>query len=64
DSKTFQTVKGGWKMASCGEMCKGEIVECKTCGLELKVEKPCSCGKGEPTCHAPLECCGKAMLKK
>ena len=26
DSKTFQTVNGGWKMASCGEMCMGDIM--------------------------------------
>jgi hypothetical protein len=51
-------------MASCGNMCKGEVIECKTCGLELKVEKTCKCGQGEPTCHAPLECCGKEMSKK
>jgi hypothetical protein len=51
-------------MASCGDMCKGEVIECKTCGLELKVEKPCDCGQGESSCHEPIECCGKEMLKK
>jgi len=51
-------------MANCGEMCKGEVLKCQTCGLELKVETPCSCGKGEPSCHGSLECCGKEMSKK
>ncbi|MGA3115820.1 MAG: hypothetical protein ABSF90_15470 [Syntrophobacteraceae bacterium] len=51
-------------MANCGEMCMGDVLECPTCGLELKVEKTCGCGKGESSCKGSLECCGKEMLKK
>jgi len=64
DAKTLQTVKGEYKMANCGDMCIGDVLECKTCGLELKVEKTCSCGEGGTSCHESLECCGKEMLKK
>ena len=52
-------------MASCVEMEKGDIFVCKTCGLELKVTKPCSCIVGkEITCTVPLQCCGNDMIKK
>ena len=52
-------------MASCVEMEKGDIFVCKTCGLELKVTKTCSCIVGkEITCTVPLQCCGKDMIKK
>ena len=51
-------------MANCGDLSKGDVLECEDCGLELKVEKACSCGEGEPSCHVPIECCGKEMTIK
>ena len=52
-------------MANCAEMKKGDFFTCKTCGLELKVVKTCSCTAGkEVSCTVPLQCCGKDMVKK
>jgi hypothetical protein len=52
-------------MANCGEMKKGDLFVCKTCGLELTVSKACSCGSGgKEACTVPLQCCGKDMVKK
>jgi hypothetical protein len=52
-------------MASCIEMEKGDIFVCKTCGLELQVNKACSCIAGKDiSCIVPLQCCGKDMIKK
>ena len=52
-------------MANCAEMNKGDVLICKTCGLELKVEKSCRCIAGEEiSCTVPLQCCGKDMTKK
>jgi hypothetical protein len=31
-------------MAICHEMNEGDVFFCKLCGLELRVEKTCSCG--------------------
>ena len=51
-------------MAICHEMNEGDVFFCKLCGLELRVEKTCSCGTGEDACSVPLQCCGKDMSKK
>jgi len=51
-------------MANCGEMKKGDLFVCKSCGLELQVSKACSCGSGAASCTVPLQCCGKDMTKK
>jgi hypothetical protein len=52
-------------MINCSEMKKGEVYRCKSCGLELKVEKSCSCGtSGQGACSVPLQCCGADMQKK
>ena len=51
-------------MAGCGDMRKGDLFVCKACGLELEVQKTCTCGTGETDCHLPLECCGKEMVKQ
>lgn len=52
-------------MANCSEMKEGDVYECKTCGLELTVSKPCSCRSDSPQgCSVPLTCCGKAMTRK
>lgn len=52
-------------MINCSEMKGGEVYLCKSCGLELKVEKPCSCGTGQgQSCSVPLQCCGGDMQKK
>jgi hypothetical protein len=49
-------------MANCGEMKKGDVFVCKTCGLELQVTKPCTCqSSSEKACTVPLECCNKEM---
>jgi hypothetical protein len=57
--------KEGMTMANCGDMKKGDLYVCKTCGLELQVSKACSCGSGsEGACSVPLQCCGKNMVKK
>ena len=51
-------------MAICHEMKQGDVFFCELCGLELKVEKTCSCGTSEGACSVPLQCCGKDMTKK
>jgi hypothetical protein len=61
-SQTFR--KGDYVMANCGEMKKGDLFVCKSCGLELQVSKACTCGSGAASCSVPLQCCGKDMVKK
>jgi hypothetical protein len=51
-------------MAICHEMKEGDVFFCELCGLELRVEKTCSCGTGEDACSVPLQCCGQDMTKK
>ncbi len=51
-------------MANCADMKPGDIYVCNVCGLELKVEKSCSCGEGQASCTVPLQCCGQDMVKK
>jgi hypothetical protein len=52
-------------MANCAEMKLGDRFVCESCGLELQVAKPCSCGAGEEgACTVPLKCCGKDMTKQ
>ena len=52
-------------MANCHEMKSGDVFYCESCGLELKVEKACTCKPGESgACTVPLSCCGKEMKKK
>ena len=41
-------------MAICHEMKEGDVFFCELCGLELRVEKTCSCGTGEDACSVPL----------
>lgn len=59
-------------MANCHEMKKGEIYQCKDCGLELQVIKECK-DVGKPAeacdCHTDeepcnLSCCGQGLVKK
>jgi hypothetical protein len=46
-------------------MKEGDLYFCESCGLELKVAKPCTCTPGkEDSCTVPLQCCGKEMKKK
>lgn len=53
-------------MASCRTMKKGDVFECRVCGLALKVlkvcdPKACGCGgKGDPG----FLCCGAPLRKK
>ena len=54
-------------MAICSEMKKGDVYFCRSCHLELKVERTCECrdeGTVEVKCSVPLQCCGKPMEKK
>ena len=52
-------------MAICHDMNPGDVFICESCGLELRVEKACSCESGgEDACSVPLQCCGKDMVKK
>ena len=52
-------------MANCCNMKEGDVFVCEVCGLELKVQKPCSCTAGsEDACKVPLSCCGQEMKKK
>jgi hypothetical protein len=52
-------------MANCFNMKEGDLYECKNCGLELKVTKPCACTPGSgDACSVPLMCCGKEMTPK
>ena len=52
-------------MANCADMKEGDLFVCESCGLELTVNKACSCGSGgEGECAVPLQCCGKDMVKK
>jgi hypothetical protein len=46
-------------------MKEGDLYICNTCGLELAVNKTCTCKPGsESACSVPLMCCGKEMVKK
>lgn len=52
-------------MANCAEMKKGDIFVCNTCGLQLEVVNPCTCGtESEEACTVPLKCCNQDMTKK
>ncbi len=52
-------------MANCADMKEGDLFVCDACGLELRVEKACTCSSGEEgACSVPLQCCGKDMVKK
>jgi hypothetical protein len=57
--------KGGNQMANCAEMKKGDVFVCNSCGLQLEVVNPCTCGteSGE-ACSVPLKCCNQDMTKK
>ena len=49
-------------MADCCDMKQGDLYVCDACGLELKVEKACTCTPdGDGRCTTPLTCCGKEM---
>ncbi|MFO7963029.1 MAG: hypothetical protein R6U50_03825 [Desulfobacterales bacterium] len=51
-------------MAECRDMKQGDRYVCKNCGLELKVEKACSCSTASgPGCTVPLQCCNQEMVK-
>ena len=60
-------------MASCHEMKKDEIYECKACGLQVRVVAECKqagkpsadheCHEGDARgCH--ISCCGEDLVKK
>ena len=55
-------------MAVCNEMKKGDLFYCKSCNLEMRVEKPCDCDNEDDMvgthCSVPLQCCGKPLIKK
>lgn len=52
-------------MTNCADMKEGDVLVCDDCGLELRVEKACTCSAGdEEACSVPLQCCGKEMVKK
>lgn len=53
-------------MANCCDMKKGDLFVCEKCGLELSVNKPCTCDPDAPDncCTVPLQCCGQEMTKK
>ncbi|MCG8532846.1 MAG: hypothetical protein MI749_19615 [Desulfovibrionales bacterium] len=55
-------------MAVCNELKKGDVLWCKSCNLELRVEKTCECGNDDDMigthCSVPLQCCGMPMEKK
>ncbi|MCG2776851.1 MAG: hypothetical protein L6406_14345 [Desulfobacterales bacterium] len=52
-------------MVDCADMKEGDLFVCDACGLELRVEKACTCSAGEEgACSVPLQCCGKGMVTK
>ncbi len=51
-------------MANCAEMNVGDVYHCEVCGLEMAVQKACTCGDGKTGCAVPLQCCGQEMKKK
>lgn len=52
-------------MASCYNMKEGEVYICDICGLEVRVEKGCTCNEGEDdACSVPMQCCGQPMRRK
>lgn len=56
-------------MAHCSDMKENQVWKCDKCGLEVKVEKQCSCGS-EPSSadacgkEAALVCCGQPLQLK
>lgn len=45
-------------MATCGDMKEGQLYECPSCGLQLKVMRTCEeCG--EHSCE--ISCCDHAL---
>lgn len=53
-------------MPSCEEMKKGEIYECKDCGLQLQVVRECTTCSATSGCGCPCSfvCCEKEMTLK
>ena len=54
-------------MPSCEEMKKGQIYECKDCGLQLQVVNECStCAVDSSKCGCPCSftCCEKELTLK
>jgi hypothetical protein len=52
-------------MVDCADMKEGDLFVCDVWGLELRVEKVCTCSAGEEgACSVPLQCSGKGMVKK
>jgi hypothetical protein len=48
-------------MPSCEEMKKGQIYECKECGLQLQVVEECSGTKTDCGCPCNFTCCEKEL---
>ena len=53
-------------MPSCEQMTKGQIYECKDCGLQLQVVAECTTCKVGSSCGCPCTfvCCEKEMTLK
>ena len=52
-------------MANCCDMKEGDLFVSEKCGLELRVNKPCTCEPGaDGCCTVPLQCCGQEMTQK
>ncbi|MFW6055239.1 MAG: hypothetical protein ACOC9D_04970 [Thermodesulfobacteriota bacterium] len=52
-------------MANCSDMKVGDVFYCKVCGLEMQVNKACTCEPGkEGSCSVPLKCCDQDMTKR
>ncbi len=53
-------------MPSCEEMKKGQVYECKECGLQLQVVKECTTCTTSTSCGCPctFSCCEKELTLK
>ena len=46
---------------NCHDMKMDNVYECESCGLQIKVVKPCNCESCDACAPDEFDCCGKRL---